>query len=322
MFKKSLMAAAVAATLGLGAVGAARADVIAQSILDVQGFIITPSNPAVISPTTVAGSNQATVSLTFDGVTYTPTYTPAAGVVGFTGAGVAPVSGQVNTPGSTYTPFTPLTPLGSPVASSFGNATADLTGGALGGGANAKTDATLSILGNGSGSASSTLGVTATFTIVLGQASSFQFDFNAFPFLRSFVDPLFSAQSGLAFNIDISQGATEFFDWSPDGNVGGITGGTEVFDACSLNSSSGQTLAGENSYTDDCSTNLPGSGGAANQFRAITNVLQAGTYQFKISHFSNASALSATAVPEPSSLLLAGLALVGVGFAGRRKAGR
>lgn len=311
MFKKTFVSNAVAIVMTAGLVGAAQADVVAQSILSITGLTIIPSNPSAI--TSIAGANQGSVSVTLNGSTLANNST-----VPFIGTAAAPIvdSRYIGTPG--YTAFTP-TIIGASPTGTFGSSSVDLGGTAVGGGANARTDATISIIGNGSGTASSTLGVAATYTILTTQASSLTFNFFADPFMRAFVDPLFSAQAGIGFSVNIlGPNNSTVFNWTPDGSAGGILGGLEIYDPCSLNTGLSQTFSGEQFYDPTCA-NPSTSGGAVGQFQAITNIFAAGAYNVRISHFSNASAISENRIPEPSSLLLSSLALLGLGAVARRK---
>lgn len=302
MLKKSYLAGAVGLALSAGLSPTAHAGVVAQAILNITDFTITASNPGAIS--TIAGSNQVDTSLSLNGAN-----TSDSDLAPFVGAAAAPVSAQSSLGPGPYTPYTPLTP-GTPPTALFGNASGELTGTSIGGGANARTDATISIPTVGQGTAQSTLGLTATYTVTLNQTSSLTFGFTATPFLRAFVDPLFSAQAGEGFSINISQGDTRLFNWSPNGLAGDIIGGTETADPFTLNNGRGQTLAGETFYQ-------PGTG----RFGAVTDPFAAGTYQVRVSHFTNASALAQQQqVPEPGSLALIASAIVGFGaFARRRK---
>jgi hypothetical protein len=301
MFRKSVVASAVGLALSAGIATSAQAGVIAQAILDISSFTISASNPEGIG--TVAGSNQVNTSLNLNGVN-----TSDAQNLPFVGNTVVPVSAQSSLGAPGYVPYTPiLSP--TPPTATFGNASGDLNGNAIAdGGANARTDSTVSIVGVGSGSAQSTLGFTSTFTIVLTQASDLTFAFSASPFLRAFVDPLFSAQAGEGFSINIAQGDAILFNWSPNGLSGDIAGGTELADPFTLNNGRGQTLAGETFYA-------PGTG----VFSARTNLFQAGSYEVRLSHFTNASAIAQQAVPEPGSLALLASAVVGAGVFGWRR---
>jgi PEP-CTERM motif len=103
------------------------------------------------------------------------------------------------------------------------------------------------------------------------------------------------------------------FSWAPDGTINlvpGIIGGTETSDGENLNLSINDLVA------DGLDVRYSDNGATFSNFAAITGLLPVGTYT--ISLFTQESQL-VDKVPEPATLALVGLGMLGMRFAGRRR---
>jgi len=164
----------------------------------------------------------------------------------------------------------------------------------------------------GNGNVQANLGLTASFSFSLANSQAVIIDFDTVQHLVAAVgltDVLGStARSSTGWSMEIRDNTGALvFQWTPNGGAGGITGGTEQSDACNMTTTVNAQLPGQTS-TFNCSGHE----------RATTGVLDAAiTYTLGLRH-EGASDVTRI-VPEPASLLLLGLGLIGAGFLGRRK---
>lgn len=145
----------------------------------------------------------------------------------------------------------------------------------------------------------------ATFSVT--GSGTVDFSFSAAPYMNTLLTAGgTSANAHQLMYISISQGATKFFEWKPDGVVGNALGGTESADPFSLNSAT----------TGNAQFN-PGSG----NFAAGTNTLSSGTYNLTISMANYVDAAATTAVvPVPAAVWLFGSGIAAfIPFRRRRK---
>ncbi len=307
-FKRKAQVLAVAAALGVGAAGSAQAGVIAQSVLSIFGLTFNNPDSSVVSVgqfSALIFNDSSDITATLNGVSSNSSINSSVfGIMDlphtFVGAGAG--FGQNN-----YT---------HNIAQTLNVARGDtlLAGSPLAGtpvpvGAVARSLAEAQVSPDASGSTQSNIGLIATFQFALAASQTVGINFTGLLHLIASLTPDMAigsnAQASSAWTFEISDGAGTVFEWTPNGQAGGIVGGTEVSDPCDLTQTAAAQLPGQTSVRD-----------CTGAFSAVTGLLTAGTfYTLNIRHDTTADA---RAIPEPSVLALLGLGLFGV-VAGLRR---
>lgn len=184
--------------------------------------------------------------------------------------------------------------------------------------ASSKLVAEVGLNAAGTGSANTTSGTSGTVVFVpILDGIVVKINFQADPYLYAQLSPALvgRASQSLSFSlIDHTAGDAEVFSWSPDGGIGGISGGVELLDPISLNNARNANAItnGPNCFP------LPGCGdGGFQTFAALTPALAAG-HQYELT-FSQTTTANLTVIPEPGTLALLGGALMAAGLGRFRK---
>jgi len=305
--KKSLMATAAAATLGLGVAGAAQASTFASAILDINNFRLLHANGAAFSNTDfsqLSGTNDAHATASRDIIFAAGS--DSRGILSGTNPNVlhqcvgAPCFPLAE---DNFTPF--ASP--PPVPGSFGYADQNLTGSSIsinGGptGAHAQTRADASTGLNTVTSGNSDVGTSTTFSFVLGNSETMTIAFDGTPYTQAFV----SAGAGPTSN------ANARLSWSI--NIVDLSTGLSVFafEPSALNALSAVSRT-------DASTGILTYNPGTTAYSSTTPMLTGGTsYQITIQHNTLANALQQE-VPEPGTLAVVAAGLLSMSLLSRRR---
>ena len=323
--KKLGVAAAVSLAVGVSVVDEAHADAYAIGLIDITNFMFVDANQQAISLTA------------FSSLSFVDTLTNTALL-----NGALTATGAQNPPGV----FQNLDPLAAclgacpgqnlftqvdapPPNTTFARADSILTGAPFANaplpvGVHAGTVAETTLNTSPSvGGSTSDMNLTSSFTFVLAQpVGSLGISFDALAFLQAWTiagsTPPTAASSEIGWTFTLSQGNTELIEWTPGDTSTGLN---VVSEPCTLNE---QADAGPNEP--NAPTNLIQAGGVAGpipgscsgHFLAFTGIpLLAGVqYSVTITQHTQSQATQ-VALPEPSSLLLLGLGILGLGFVRR-----
>lgn len=307
--RKTMLLTAMAASIAIGGMGSARADAFAQSILVIDNFRLLHSSGTPYSVTDfgmLTGTNDAHATASLNGV-----FSNGAQSFGIL-SGVNPdVAHQTVGAPNPALPENNFAPFGSapPVPGTFGYADQNLTGssitvGATPAGATAATRADASLAVNGVAAGNSDVGTSTTFSFTLGAADSMTIAFDATPYTQAYV----SADGAPTTN------ANARLSWSI--NIVDMTTGMTVFSYAPNELNAFSNVSRTDGFPGTTTYN-PGTGA----FSATTGMLSiASVYQITIQHNTLANALQDTqAVPEPATLAIFGLGLLGMTAFGRRR---
>lgn len=305
--RKNLVMSAAVASLCFGVMGQAQADAFAQSILNISNFRLLHSSGTAFTPADFGlldGVNSAHARSSLNGVTATAAPQDFSILSGMNPDVTHQFVGLPNPPRAEndFTPF----PTPPAVPGTFGYADQNLTGSAIavGGnpaGASAQTRADASLQLNGSASGDSDVGTSTTFSFTLGVGDSMTFAFDATPFTQAYTTagPATNAIARLSWSLNIvNQSTGEIVYVYQPGELNGLA-----------NASRTGTFAGLTTYN-------PGTLSFSGTSPLLNNT---DVYQLTIQHNTLANALQSAAVPEPATLAIFGLGLLGMSALRRRR---
>lgn len=312
--KHSLITLAIATALS-ASILPAHAGAIADSYLLISGFTLSVGNGALgrsgipLAPfmTQVNGANSGDVSASLNG---NAASTDSANKL-FNASN--PMTATFNMNRSQGVGYVPGNILSGDAGLTFAGSNTMLTGSSLlPGGAMARTDNQVSLLGTGLGTAYSNVGLNAKATFTVTVPTKLELAFDAASYLRTMVDlPSGASEASYSWAMTLTKNngsSLRIATWAPASEIAlpsAGDGGTIYAQAFSLIEDI-SAFGGDDSFTDHLN------GG---YFEFETNPLATGTYTLAIKQLS---AADATYIPEPDSIALFGLGLLGLAVSRRR----
>jgi len=132
--------------------------------------------------------------------------------------------------------------------------------------------------------------------------ATIDFLFDSDPFMKTTSTGAGSSAASTFFNISLAQANIPVFSWSPNGQAGGITGGTENADPFSLD----YGIGGNSTYDP-----------LLGMFSASTDTLTGGLYTLNITMENQVNA--AATVPVPAAVWMFGSGLIALSVISRRR---
>lgn len=308
--RNSLLMSAAVASLFIATTGTARADAFAQSILTIDNFRLLHSNDTPYSSTdfgNLIGFNAAHATASLNATTATA-IPQTHSILGVTAPDLAHQAVGLPMPPRAENDFTPFA---SPpaVPGTFGYADQNMQGSALvingnPSGALVQTRADASLASDGNSSGLSDVGTSTTFKFKLAVSESMRFTFDATPFTQAYATDSTGVSTNaiarLMWSINIKNADTTAPAWQFSPYE--LNGGAHV--------SRTDGLAGLMTYN-------PGTLSFNVDSPLLSHLVN---YELTISHTTIADAMQRTAVPEPATLAIFGLGLLGMSaFTRRRK---
>lgn len=326
--KKKALALAAASLLSIAAAGSAQAYVMSGSVVDLTNFQILGSDGFILDAT---GANTATPTGDFAALTFTSTadmQVKLGGVSVNDPGGSAPINYAPICIGSACPgvivddafPHLTAAPVGNYATADqieSGGPIANIPGGTfpspahIGNAAYTGLDSGTWLDGDAASSTSNNnLNSSFSFTLTQDSGITFEFDADAFLQVAMTADELFpgfaTASYQVTFSLSLQDNVVPFWSWNPDLFGNGVA-------SLSLNA----PLLGGGDVEGTLST------AGIQHFSSSTIELTAGTnYQLSARVTTLADAGRIQAVPEPLTLSLLGIGLLGMGAARRRRQSR